>query len=230
MLPSVINVTTLLFADDVKIVSPHSQSNLLQSSLYNVWNLSTNRYPPFNPTKCNSIVIGRVSPLQLSLVSAGNSIQVVNVVPFLLTIHCKEAILVRVCYPLQHVGSAPSWVRYAGLLAKPCWRHRLTTSNPAAGDEARKGFPRTTIWGTTMSAGSAFLIPTLTQRRPRDRIQNVFRGIGSGPQPLFYSACAAWLERSSFQSPRRVLFGDFEEKNPFQHESLSTGTCSPLLL
>ncbi len=34
----VINATTLLFAGDVKMVSPHSQSELLQGSLYNVWN------------------------------------------------------------------------------------------------------------------------------------------------------------------------------------------------
>ncbi len=33
-LPSVINVITLLFADDVKVVSSRSQSDLLQSSLY----------------------------------------------------------------------------------------------------------------------------------------------------------------------------------------------------
>ncbi len=39
-LPSVINVTTLLFADDVKMVSPRSQSDLLQGSLYKVWNWS----------------------------------------------------------------------------------------------------------------------------------------------------------------------------------------------
>ncbi len=32
-LPSVINVITLIFADDVKVVSPHSQSDILQSPL-----------------------------------------------------------------------------------------------------------------------------------------------------------------------------------------------------
>ncbi len=63
-LPSIINVTTLLFADDVKMVSPRSQSDLLQDSLYNVWNRSVNWDLPINPTKCNYITIGRTPPLQ----------------------------------------------------------------------------------------------------------------------------------------------------------------------
>ncbi len=33
-LPSVIKMMTLLFADDIKMVSPRSQSGLLQDSLY----------------------------------------------------------------------------------------------------------------------------------------------------------------------------------------------------
>ncbi len=41
-LPSVINVTSLLFADDVKMVSPCSQSDFLLSSIYNIWNWSIN--------------------------------------------------------------------------------------------------------------------------------------------------------------------------------------------
>ncbi len=41
-LPSVINVTTLIFADDVKTVSPHSQGDLLQDSFYNGLNWSVN--------------------------------------------------------------------------------------------------------------------------------------------------------------------------------------------
>ncbi len=41
-LPSVINVTTQLFANDVKMVSPLSQSDLLQRFPYNVWNWSVN--------------------------------------------------------------------------------------------------------------------------------------------------------------------------------------------
>ncbi len=48
-IPSVINVTKLLFADDVKMVSPSSQSGLLRSSTYNFWNFSVNWDLPINP-------------------------------------------------------------------------------------------------------------------------------------------------------------------------------------
>ncbi len=100
--PSVINMTTLLFADDVKMVSSRSQSDLLQSSLYNVWNWSVTLDVPFNPNKCNYIAIERAPPLQLSLAtgSLSDSIQVANVVKdlgvlmdnsFLPSVHCKEA-------------------------------------------------------------------------------------------------------------------------------------------
>ncbi len=41
-LPTVISVATLLVADDIKMVSLRSQSALLQSSLYNIWNWSVN--------------------------------------------------------------------------------------------------------------------------------------------------------------------------------------------
>ncbi len=50
-LPSVINVTTLPFADDFKMVSPRSHSDLLQDSLYNFGNLSVNWGLPINPIK-----------------------------------------------------------------------------------------------------------------------------------------------------------------------------------
>ncbi len=46
-------------------------------------------------------------------------------------------IRVLVCPTLLHVGSAPSWVRYAGLLVKPCCRRQLFGANTAVGDEAR---------------------------------------------------------------------------------------------
>ncbi len=55
----VVNLTTLLFADDVKMVSPSSQSDLLQSSLYNVWIWSVTFDIPFYPTKCKYIAVGR---------------------------------------------------------------------------------------------------------------------------------------------------------------------------
>ncbi len=46
-LSSVITVTTLLFADDVKMVSPHSQSDLLQSSPLQCLELVGKLGPPF---------------------------------------------------------------------------------------------------------------------------------------------------------------------------------------
>ncbi len=49
--PSVINVLTLLLVDDVKMVSPRSQSGLLQSSLYNIWMWSVNWDLPMNANK-----------------------------------------------------------------------------------------------------------------------------------------------------------------------------------
>ncbi len=74
-LPSDINVTTLLFADDVKM-------NLSCSKRKFFWNWSVNWDFPINPTKCKYIAIGRAPQLQLSLAtgSPGISIQVANVV------------------------------------------------------------------------------------------------------------------------------------------------------
>ncbi len=101
-LPNVTNATTLHFADDVKMVSPRSQSDRLKGSINNVWNWSVNWDLSINPTKCNNIAVGRAPPLQLSLAtgSPGNSIQVANVGKvlgglidhsFSPSIHCKEA-------------------------------------------------------------------------------------------------------------------------------------------
>ncbi len=101
-LPNVINVTTLLFADDVKMVSPRSQSDLLQGFPYNIYNRSVNWDPPFNPTICNYITIERAPPLQLSIATGSPDIpiQVANVVKdlgvlmdnsFSPSIYCKQA-------------------------------------------------------------------------------------------------------------------------------------------
>ncbi len=70
-LQSVIKLATLLFADDVKMVSPHSKSDLLQGSHFNVWNWSVNWDLPINPTKCNYIAVERAPPLQLSHLKSG---------------------------------------------------------------------------------------------------------------------------------------------------------------
>ncbi len=79
-LPSVIKMMTLLFADDIKMVSPRSQSGLLQSSLRNIWHRSVNWDLPINSIKCKSNFTGRAPPLQLSFAtrSSGDSIQVAN--------------------------------------------------------------------------------------------------------------------------------------------------------
>ncbi len=73
-LPSVIYVLTLLFADDVKMVSPLSQGDHLQSSVN--WGLL------INSTKCNYTSIGWAPPLELSFAAGirGDSILVPNVV------------------------------------------------------------------------------------------------------------------------------------------------------
>ncbi len=98
-LPTVI---TLLYAEDVKVVSPRSKIGLLSSSLNNFWKWSVNCDLPINPSKCNYIAIGRATPLQLSFASGspGDSIQTVNVVQdlevlmdssFSPSIHCRDA-------------------------------------------------------------------------------------------------------------------------------------------
>ncbi len=78
---SVINVLTLLFANDLKMVSARSQSGLLQSFFYKIWKLSVNWAPPLL--------------LSFATGSPGDSIQVTNVAKvldvivgsFFLTIH-----------------------------------------------------------------------------------------------------------------------------------------------
>ncbi len=81
-LPSVINVITLFFTDDVKMVSPRSQSDIFESSLYHVWKLSVNWDLPLNPNSCNNIAFGRAPPFQFFLASGspGDFIKVTNVV------------------------------------------------------------------------------------------------------------------------------------------------------
>ncbi len=70
-----------VFAGDVKMLSPRSQSGLLLCSLNSAWNLSIHWDLPINPTKCNYIAIGRANPLQLFFASGspGDSTRVANV-------------------------------------------------------------------------------------------------------------------------------------------------------
>ncbi len=97
-LSNVINVTTLLFADDVKMVSPHSHNDFLHGSVYNMWDWAIKWNLPITPT--NYMTNGRTPPLQLFLAtgSLSNSIQIANVKNlvnvmdnyFSPSIHCKE--------------------------------------------------------------------------------------------------------------------------------------------
>ncbi len=101
-LPNVTTVITLLFADDVKVVSPRSKIGLLSCSLNNFWKLSVNCDLPIDPSKWNYITIRRATPPQLSFASGspGDSMQAVNVVQdlgvlmdssFSPSIHCRDA-------------------------------------------------------------------------------------------------------------------------------------------
>ncbi len=53
-LPDVLGTVTLLFADDVKMVTRRLQSMNLRSSLTAAWTWTKKWDLPINPTKCNS--------------------------------------------------------------------------------------------------------------------------------------------------------------------------------
>ncbi len=71
---------TLLFSDDVTMVSPRSQSDLFKDSLLNVWNRSVSWDLPINTTKCKYIAIERAPPLQFPAIWAFSS-------QFFITLH-----------------------------------------------------------------------------------------------------------------------------------------------
>ncbi len=77
-LPDVLETLTLLFMDDVKIVTRRSQSMNLRTSLTAAWDWSKKWDLPINPAKCNYLTIGREVPLRLSFFSdrSGTSIPV----------------------------------------------------------------------------------------------------------------------------------------------------------
>ncbi len=183
-LPSVINVATLLFADDVKVVSPRSQNDLLQNSLNNVRRLSV-----------NYIDIGRTPPLQLSLAtgSPGNSMQVANFVKdlsvlmdysFSPSIHCREAapkarwILFMMKRSFAEL-SLSAFAAHYNTLVRPHLEFAMQACslNFVADADCLEQIQRL--------AGSVLLTQAPPPWRPHSRIQNVFRRIGSGPQPLF---------------------------------------------
>ncbi len=63
--PDVLETMTLVFADDVKMVTRRSQGMNLHSSLTAAWDWSKKWDLPINPTKCNNLTIGREVPLRL---------------------------------------------------------------------------------------------------------------------------------------------------------------------
>ncbi len=71
-LPDVLETLTLLFADDVKMVTRRSQSMSLYSSLIAAWDQSKKWDLPINPTKCNYLTILREVPLRLSFFPDGS--------------------------------------------------------------------------------------------------------------------------------------------------------------
>ncbi len=56
-LPDVLETMTLLFADDVKMVTRRSQSISLHCSLTAAWDWLKKWNLPINPTKCNYLTI-----------------------------------------------------------------------------------------------------------------------------------------------------------------------------
>ncbi len=63
---------TLLFADDVKMVTRRSQSRNLHNSLTAAWGWSKKWDLPINPIKCNYRTIGPEVPLRLSFIPDGS--------------------------------------------------------------------------------------------------------------------------------------------------------------
>ncbi len=62
----VLKVLTLLFADNVKMVTPRTQNMSLHSSLIAACDWSQKWDLPINPFKCNYLTIEREVPLSLS--------------------------------------------------------------------------------------------------------------------------------------------------------------------
>ncbi len=71
-LADVLETLTLIFADDIKMVTRRSQRMNLHSSLTAAWDWSKKWDLPINPTKCNYLTIGREVPLRLSFFPDGS--------------------------------------------------------------------------------------------------------------------------------------------------------------
>ncbi len=71
-LADALEALTLVFADDVKMVTPRTQNMNLHSSLIAPWNWSQKWDLPANPAKCNYLTIGREVLLKSSFSPDGS--------------------------------------------------------------------------------------------------------------------------------------------------------------
>ncbi len=69
-LPAAIGDSALIFADDVKMVYPRSQSSRLLSSLSSAWAWADKWDLPINPNKCAGLTVGNLPPLSSSFSEA----------------------------------------------------------------------------------------------------------------------------------------------------------------
>ncbi len=119
--------------------------------------------------------------------------------------------------PLLHVGLAPSWLRYASLLAEPSYRHRLLWANPKVCGETRNGLLPSATWGTTTLVRSAILTNCVASVEAPLSYAKCFL-LDLSPASFFIQLCGlAWeVIPSKFCT---VLAGALEESRPFHHES-----------
>ncbi len=86
--------SAFLFADDVKMVFPRSQSNRLLSSLSSAWAWAGEWDLPINPKKCSCPTVGNLTPLSPSFSAADTDHripQVTDDTTFTTSAHCREA-------------------------------------------------------------------------------------------------------------------------------------------
>ncbi len=101
-LPVALGDSAFLFADDVKMVYPRSQSSRLLSSLSSAWAWAEKWDLPINPKKCACLTVGKLPPLSPSFSAADTDHRIPQVtdvrdlgVPldttFTASAHCIEA-------------------------------------------------------------------------------------------------------------------------------------------
>ncbi len=89
-------------------------------------------------------------------------------------------------------------------------------------EEVCEGFPLTAIYWATTPAGCALLKMMSSPQ------QCVFRRIGSGPQPLFFTLSVRQDWEGILSKVRRVLIGAYAESRPSQYDVLRSRTGSSL--